>query len=200
MANSIVLKKSSVTSKIPLTTDLVYGELALNYVDGKLYFKNASNVITSFSVEPSALTAGLGASATKVLEVTSSPAIVTYGPITGQAGATLIDDVSGKTDSINSVFTLKINGVALSNTYIVDSKDLQVTVNGERLEPYTHDGDFMFMPAYDACKGFRVRQNRLIIYNAPEVGSKISIIVQKTSSTKQIRRYPFSATNIGLGD
>ena len=200
MANSIVLKKSSVTSKIPLTTDLVYGELALNYADGKLYFKNASNVITSFGVEPSALTAGLGASATKVLEVTSSPAIVTYGPITGQAGATLLDDVSGRTDSINAVFTLKLNSVALSNTYIVDSKDLQVTVNGERLEPYTDDGDFMFMPAYDACKGFRVRQNRLIIYNAPEVGSKISIIVQKTSSTKQIRRYPFSATNIGLGD
>lgn len=48
MANKVLLKKSSVTSKVPLTTDLDYGELALNYADGKLYFKNSSNTITSF--------------------------------------------------------------------------------------------------------------------------------------------------------
>lgn len=45
MSNSIILKKSSVGAKVPLTTDLNYGELALNYADGKLYFKNSSNAI-----------------------------------------------------------------------------------------------------------------------------------------------------------
>lgn len=49
MANRIVLKKSSVAAKVPLTTDLEYGELALNYLDEKLYFKNSSNVVKSFS-------------------------------------------------------------------------------------------------------------------------------------------------------
>ena len=48
MANKVLLKKSSVTSKIPLTSDLDYGELALNYADGKLYFKNSSNAIQAF--------------------------------------------------------------------------------------------------------------------------------------------------------
>ena len=48
MSNQIILKKSSVAEKVPLTTDLAYGELALNYADGKLYFKNSSNAITSF--------------------------------------------------------------------------------------------------------------------------------------------------------
>lgn len=47
MAN-IILKKSSVAAKEPLTTDLEYGELALNYNDGKLFFKNSSNVIKEF--------------------------------------------------------------------------------------------------------------------------------------------------------
>lgn len=47
MANKIILKKSSVASKVPLSSDLDYGELALNYTDGKLYFKNASNTISS---------------------------------------------------------------------------------------------------------------------------------------------------------
>lgn len=47
MANKIILKKSSVASKVPLTSDLDYGELALNYADGKIYFKNTSNAISS---------------------------------------------------------------------------------------------------------------------------------------------------------
>jgi hypothetical protein len=49
MSNKIILKKSSVVAKVPLTTDLEYGELALNYADGKLYFKNSSNVVNSFA-------------------------------------------------------------------------------------------------------------------------------------------------------
>lgn len=49
MANKVLLKKSSVAAKVPLTTDLDYGELALNYSDEKIYFKNASNAIKSFT-------------------------------------------------------------------------------------------------------------------------------------------------------
>jgi len=49
MSNKIILKKSSVVAKVPLTSDLEYGELALNYADGKLYFKNSSNAVQSFS-------------------------------------------------------------------------------------------------------------------------------------------------------
>jgi hypothetical protein len=51
MASKIVLKKSSVASKIPLVTDLDYGEVALNYQDGKLYFKKADNTIDAFSTK-----------------------------------------------------------------------------------------------------------------------------------------------------
>ena len=56
MPNKVLLKKSSVTSKVPLTTDLDYGELALNYADGKLYFKNSSNAIKSFTIDDSVVT------------------------------------------------------------------------------------------------------------------------------------------------
>lgn len=51
MANRIILKKSSVAGKVPVTTavdadnGLEYGELALNYTDGKLYYRNANNSI-----------------------------------------------------------------------------------------------------------------------------------------------------------
>jgi hypothetical protein len=41
MSSKIILKKSSVASKVPVVGDLSFGELALNYTDGKLYYKNA---------------------------------------------------------------------------------------------------------------------------------------------------------------
>ena len=135
-----------------------------------------------------------------ILEVTDSPAIVTYGPITGAAGSTLLADISNQFDADKCVFDLKQDQTQLTSTYIVDSKDLEVTVDGNRLEPYVAQNAFAFLPTYDAYKGFRVRENRLIIYNAPDINSKATVIVRKTSSTKQIRRYPFSATTIGLGD
>lgn len=48
MTNRVLLKKSSVVGKAPSTQDLEYGEVALNFADGKLYYKNSANAITSF--------------------------------------------------------------------------------------------------------------------------------------------------------
>jgi phage-related tail fiber protein len=45
----LIVKKSAVAAKVPLLTDLDYGELALNYADGKLYYKTSTNVIQNFS-------------------------------------------------------------------------------------------------------------------------------------------------------
>jgi len=46
--NRILLKKSSVVGKIPGPFDIEYGELALNFSDGRLYFKNSDNDIEFF--------------------------------------------------------------------------------------------------------------------------------------------------------
>lgn len=140
---------------------------------------------------------GSGSSVTLSSNGTS---LLLNGSAVGLSTSTILDDISSLADGSRLVFTLRTNATEVSNTYIIDSKDLQVTVDGRRLQPYTANQDFVFMPSYDAYKGFRVRENRLIIYNAPEVGSQISLIAQSASTTKQIRRYPLSATNIGLGD
>lgn len=44
----VLLKKSSVSSNAPGTGDLDYGEVAINYADGRLYYKNSSNAIKNF--------------------------------------------------------------------------------------------------------------------------------------------------------
>jgi len=48
MANTVTLKRSSVAGKIPQTSDLSFGEVALNFTDGRLYFRNSNNEIQFF--------------------------------------------------------------------------------------------------------------------------------------------------------
>lgn len=45
MANKVLLKKSSVEGKVPLSSDLAYGEVALNYNDAALYYKRPDDSI-----------------------------------------------------------------------------------------------------------------------------------------------------------
>lgn len=49
MANQIIIKKSSQALKVPATSDLAYGELAINYADGILYFKRSDNIVQAIS-------------------------------------------------------------------------------------------------------------------------------------------------------
>lgn len=56
MANKVLLKKSSVGARVPVVGDLDYGELALNYADGKLYYKTSNNTIKSFTEDTSVVT------------------------------------------------------------------------------------------------------------------------------------------------
>lgn len=47
--STIIHKKSSVAAKVPLAADLQFGELAINYEDEKLYFKNSAGQVKSWS-------------------------------------------------------------------------------------------------------------------------------------------------------
>ena len=57
MTSVVKFKRSGEVGKIPTAADLDYGELAINYADGVIYYKNAAGAITSFS------TGGSGGSA-----------------------------------------------------------------------------------------------------------------------------------------
>lgn len=49
MANVIKIKNSGTASAAP--TSLEYGELAINYADGILFFKDSNNTIISFDIK-----------------------------------------------------------------------------------------------------------------------------------------------------
>jgi hypothetical protein len=99
MSNKIILKKSSVVAKVPLTSDLEYGELALNYADGKLYFKNSSNVVNSFAANVD-LSSYVSLTGTQTLtnKTLSSPVLtgsLTAGGSTGTNGQVLVSTGTG---------------------------------------------------------------------------------------------------------
>ena len=50
MANSIKIKRSAVAAKVPLTTDIELGELAINTYDGKLYLKKDNGTASIVTV------------------------------------------------------------------------------------------------------------------------------------------------------
>lgn len=49
MTNRVLIKRSSVANSVPSAVALEYGEFALNYADGNLFFKNSSNVVTTLA-------------------------------------------------------------------------------------------------------------------------------------------------------
>lgn len=169
MANNIILKKSSVAAKIPLTTDLQFGEIALNYADGKLYFKRSDGTTVDFF--QSSLT----------------------------SGDTILNDISSQFDGVKGSFSLRLEQNAV--TTITDSKNLEVVVSGKKLSPYVTTLPYPWLTPFDTIKGYRVRDGNLVIYNPPDVG-ETALLTYKTpgTTTTQIKRYPFSATTVALGE
>jgi len=100
MANKVLLKKSSTSAKTPLITDLDYGELALNYADGKLFYKTSGNVIDSY--------ASITATATLTNKTLTSPTI-NGGALSGTfSGAISLSDTTAATSTTTGA--LKIAG------------------------------------------------------------------------------------------
>lgn len=84
MANKITLKRSSVPSKAPVAGDVEYGELALNYNDGKLFYKKVDNTIDYFQsgLQTITLTGAITGSGTGEITTTLSTTGATAGSYT----------------------------------------------------------------------------------------------------------------------
>jgi hypothetical protein len=91
----IQLYYSSTTTNVPLNTNLANGELAINITDGKLFFKNNSNVVKILMTNP----AGLNYPTT---DGTTGQAIVTNGSGTLSFGSAGIS--TGKAIAMAMVF------------------------------------------------------------------------------------------------
>ena len=109
----VLLKKSSVSSNAPSAGDLAYGEVAINYADGILYYKNSSNEIKTFS--DSDRIATQFSNITRTLDdVTSAGNTTTNGIQVGNLTATGSVSLAGltypSTDGGQAGYVLSTNG------------------------------------------------------------------------------------------
>lgn len=87
MATQVKLKKSSITGRVPQSSDLEYGELAINYADGRLYFKKSNNTIDSFISGGDNYVASVGG---------------LTGAVTAQQLLTVVNSVAGSNSGLNA--------------------------------------------------------------------------------------------------
>lgn len=52
MATTIIIKNSGTAGVSPLTTDLSFGEIAINYTDGRLFYKDGTSTVKYFDAKP----------------------------------------------------------------------------------------------------------------------------------------------------
>jgi len=103
MTTQVILKKSSIAARVPAIGDLAFGELALNYQDGVLYYKKADGTtIGSFG----------GGNGT----VTSVAALTI-----GSSGTDVTSTVADSTTT--PVITLNIPTASASNRGVLSSTD-----------------------------------------------------------------------------
>lgn len=110
----------------------------------------------------------------------------------------VLNDVSNQFNGRKSVFALKTDQTSISS--IVDSKDVEVIINGLHLAPYIKELRWPWITPYDSYRGFRIVGSNLIIYNAPDIGDQSVVVIRNKSASIQTRKYPFSASTIALGD
>lgn len=116
----------------------------------------------------------------------------------GNVPPIVLNDISNYFDGRTCSFPLRQETSSI-NTFI-DSKDVMVTINGMALSPYVTENRLPWLVEYDSCRGYRVVGSDVIIYDAPDPGDRATVTIIGQSQQKQIRRYPFSPTTIGLGD
>jgi len=149
----IILKKSSVAGKVPVTGDLEFGEAALNYQDGKLHFKKANNEIAHFkgysrteitaSTATTTLNLGIHDDFVVTLAANTTFSLVDIDKKLGSSGTIVIkqDATGGRTFTKATQMKTPLNGAAISQVtsanslsvlsyYVVDANNVLINYIG----------------------------------------------------------------------
>ena len=126
MATNIKLKKSAVAGKVPLTTDLEYGELALNYADGFLFFKNSSNTVERLNATPVGVDS---AAVTTIIDQTYINSLdINAGTLDGQDGTYFLN-YNNFTNTPTIPDSAFVSGIAATTVSPTDSASVAAIVD-----------------------------------------------------------------------
>lgn len=117
----------------------------------------------------------------------------------------VLKDISYQFDTYTQVFNLKsLSGAALTGAEYTDSNDMEVILDGRRLEPWIYDFNRWcpWQCEYDAGRtnSFRMRGGKIIFYKQPQRKTTGFIKINTKSASRQVIKYPLSPNNIAFGD
>lgn len=132
MANTILIKRSDTVAAVPST--LSYGELALNYADGKLFYKNAAGAIVSFSGSVAAVTPTVANQKLDALTFNGSTAtfnLTVGGSATAPPNsASLIVSLNGVIQAPDADFTISGSTITFTTTPAATDTFFGVRIGG----------------------------------------------------------------------
>ena len=120
----------------------------------------------------------------------------------------VLNDISYQCDGAKMVFPLQVDQSNITSANITDSKNLQVAVSGRVLSPWVNTQTWPWFQTFAGfptlSPGYRVTADatsaNITFYQSPAQGSQVVLTIINNSSTAQLRKYPYSATTVALGD
>lgn len=131
--NKIILKKSAVGAKVPLTSDLQYGELAINYADGALYYKKSDNTIQDII--------GVRSVDGNTGDVTASQLLITLKTVDGSGSGLDADLLDGyHADTADTASTVVVRDA--NKNIAVTGVDFSTGTGSQRIQWNVDEGTF----------------------------------------------------------
>lgn len=111
----------------------------------------------------------------------------------------ICDNISSQFNSSTQIFTLSLDEVSINT--VTDSRQVQVSINGQLLRPYTFERELPWQVEYDISGDYRITSDgNIIIYNPPDLGDQASVVLVTLGTYVQRRTASYSATTIAFGD
>lgn len=132
----VLLKRSSVAGRIPTASDLEYGELAINFADGKIHYKDNTNTIKSFidSARVQAIADAVETVALAQLDSSEITSLVDSAYVNARLDTSSFLDSAEAVQLIDSAYVRSKIDAAFINSLTIDADTLNGQTSGYHLD------------------------------------------------------------------
>jgi hypothetical protein len=181
----IALYYSSTTTNVPTNTNLVSGELAINITDGKLFYKDNSNVVQTLATKSA--TSGDFSNFTSAVTLAKG---TTGQQPTGVAGMLRFNTTTTQFEGYNGSAWSSVGGASLSNDTSTASNVYPLfasATSGSATTVYTSNAKLLYKPSTGDFQSEQLVAGNGLIINNQTINTSYSVpATQSAMSTGPI--------------